>query len=108
MCRGLVCSCDCGISLSYSLTFYNHLADEERAGCFILIVVLLSCSCSCYVSLPYGAMGWSLVCHCCKFVFYGQIKLTIFLTLIWFTVYAESGSVCLYAESHSVSLCREL
>ena len=32
----------------------NHLADLERVGCYILLIVLLSHGCLCYVSL--GAM----------------------------------------------------
>ena len=37
---------------------------EERAGCFILIVYLLSCDCKCSVSLSHGVVGWSAVCDC--------------------------------------------
>ena len=32
----------------------NHLAEEERAGCFTLAVFLLSCDFWCSVSLPRG------------------------------------------------------
>ena len=42
----------------------NHLAEEERARFFTVIVFLLSCSYNCYISLPHGAMGWSVVCDC--------------------------------------------
>ena len=31
-----------------------------RAGCFVLIVFLLSCGCLCSVSLPCDAVGWSV------------------------------------------------
>ena len=37
--------------------FYNHLDGEERAGCFTLIVFLMSCVCLCSVALPHGAVG---------------------------------------------------
>ena len=39
----------------------NHLAEEERACCFTLIVFLPSCGYSCNVSLPF-VMFWSVVC----------------------------------------------
>ena len=42
--------------------FCNHLDEEERAGCFALIVFLMSCYCYCSVALPHCAMGWSAVC----------------------------------------------
>ena len=37
---------------------------ESRAGCFALIVFLMSCDCKCSVALPHGAVGWSAVCDC--------------------------------------------
>ena len=42
----------------------RYLAGEERAGCFTLIVSLMSCGCLCSLSLPHGAVGWSAVCAC--------------------------------------------
>ena len=42
----------------------NHLVEEERAGCFTLIVLLMPFDCYCSVSLPHGALGWSAVCDC--------------------------------------------
>ena len=41
----------------------NHLdeAERERAGCFALIVFLMSSDCYCSVALPHGAVG---VCDC--------------------------------------------
>ena len=39
--------------------FFNHIDEEERAGCFTLIVFLLSCDCTRSVTLPYSAVG----CH---------------------------------------------
>ena len=36
----------------------------ERAGCFTLIVFLMSCDLLCSADLPHGTMGWSAVCDC--------------------------------------------
>ena len=36
-----------------------HLGEEERAGCFTLIVLLMSCDCC--VALPHSTVGWSAV-----------------------------------------------
>ena len=41
-----------------TLQFSNHLVEEERAGCFTLIVLRLS------MSHPLCADGWSTVCNC--------------------------------------------
>ena len=51
----LVCITLCLASL------YNHLTVEGRAGCFNLIVYLLSYGCKCFVSVPRGNVGWSAV-----------------------------------------------
>ena len=51
----MLCSTMCHVS------FYNHLTVERRAGCFNLIVYLLSYGCECFVSIPRGAVGWSAV-----------------------------------------------
>ena len=40
---------------------------RERAGCLTLIVFIVLCGSYCYVSLPYGAVDWSMVCDCCIF-----------------------------------------
>ena len=37
--------------------------DEEKAGCFTLIVFLLSCGCKCSVTLPCSAVSWSVAFH---------------------------------------------
>ena len=42
----------------------NHLAGDEVADWFTLIVFLISCGCKCYVSLPQVALGRSAVCDC--------------------------------------------
>ena len=44
--------------------FYNHLDEEEGAGCFALIVFLMSCVCKCSVVLSHCAVGWSAMCNC--------------------------------------------
>ena len=41
--------------------FGNHLDLEKRAGCFTLIVFLMSSDCQCCVTLIRGAVGWSVV-----------------------------------------------
>ena len=52
--------------IQYFMPFYlcNHLNGEEKAGCFTLIVFLMSCDGECYVALPHVAMGWSAVFDC--------------------------------------------
>ena len=42
----------------------HHLAEEETAGYYTLIVFRLSCGGLCYVSLPRGTTSWSVVCNC--------------------------------------------
>ena len=42
----------------------NHLVEEERAGCFTLIVILMSGGCYCSLPLPHVTGGWSAVCDC--------------------------------------------
>ena len=50
-----------GEGLFLSLFSYA-LQEEERAGCFIFIVLRTSGYCKCSVALSHGAMGWSAVC----------------------------------------------
>ena len=40
----------------------NHLEEEEKAGCFAIIVLQIYCYYKCSVALPHGALGWSAVC----------------------------------------------
>ena len=47
-----------------SFWFCNHLDWEERAGCFVITFFLMSCDSQCSVALPYGAVGWSVLCAC--------------------------------------------
>ena len=42
----------------------NHLEEEEKAGCFAIIVLKMKCYYKCSVALPRGAVGWSAVCDC--------------------------------------------
>ena len=78
-----VCSMFCCAFLCF--LFCNYHDGEERAGCFILFVFLMSCFCYCSVALPHGAMGLSAVCDCCIlqiipfcfFSYIGQIKLSL-------------------------------
>ena len=61
---GFVCLVLCNPVLSVLSSFCNYLAEEERAGCFTLIVILVSCGYQCSRSLPHGAMQRSSVCNC--------------------------------------------
>ena len=42
----------------------NHLEEEEKSGCFAIIVLQMYCSYQCSVALPHGVVGWSAVCDC--------------------------------------------
>ena len=53
----------CSFSV-FSTEVCNHLAEEERAACFTLIVFLLSYGGLCSVSLSRGVVGWSTDCNC--------------------------------------------
>ena len=52
-CRGLVCDCDIFMSLSCPLGSGERF---RSSSC-----VLLSCGCKCYMSLPRGAVAWSVI-----------------------------------------------
>ena len=41
---------------------WSHFAEKEGACCLTLIVLWMSMFCS--VSLPNGALSWSVVCNC--------------------------------------------
>ena len=43
------------------ISICNHLDEEEKAGCFAIIVLKMYCYYKCYVALPHGAVGWSAV-----------------------------------------------
>ena len=42
----------------------NHLEEEEKAGCFAIIVLRMYFYYKCSVVLPHGAVGLSSVCYC--------------------------------------------
>ena len=44
--------------------FCNHLEEEEKTGCFAIIVLQMYCYYKCSVALPHGAMDWSAVYDC--------------------------------------------
>ena len=52
-CCGLVCDCDIFLCLSYPLGSGERL---RSSSC-----VLLSCGCKCKMSLPRGAVAWSVI-----------------------------------------------
>ena len=46
----------------FFVLFCNHLEEEEKAGCFAIIIVpQIHCYYKCSVALPHGAVGWSAV-----------------------------------------------
>ena len=45
------------------LVLQYHLEEEEKAGCFAIIVQIY-CWIRWFVALPHGAMGWYAVCDC--------------------------------------------
>ena len=44
--------------------FCNHLEEEEKTGCFAIIVLQVYCYYKCSVVLPHGAVGWPAVYDC--------------------------------------------
>ena len=42
----------CYVVFGVLFSLYNYLVEKKRAGCFTLIVFLLSCVCLCSVSHP--------------------------------------------------------
>ena len=45
------------------LWFCNNLEEEEKAGCFAVVVLQMYSYYGCSVALPGGAMDWSAVCE---------------------------------------------
>ena len=41
----------------------SHLEEEEKSGCFAIIVLQMNCYYKCSVALPDGAMGCSAVAY---------------------------------------------
>ena len=52
------------MKLVHKSTVFNHLDEEERAGCFAFIVFQMPCYCKCFVALPHAAVVWSALCDC--------------------------------------------
>ena len=52
---------DCIVS---NFQFCNHLKEEKKADCFVIIVLQMYCYYKCSVALPHGVMGWFAVCDC--------------------------------------------
>ena len=83
--------CDTCFAMQYlvSILLCNHYAREERAGCFILIVYLLSCECK----LPHGVAGLQYVIV----VFSGLLGLKIALSIaaypMIYLTYREQNSL---------------
>ena len=42
----------------------NHLEEEEKAGCFPIIVLHMYCYYKCSVVLSHGDVDWSAMCNC--------------------------------------------
>ena len=61
---GFLCLSLFGMHYFLSFLVCNHLEEEERAGCFVFVVLRMSHYCICSVALPYGAVGRSAVCDC--------------------------------------------
>ena len=57
-----VCNCSMVCCTSMSILVCNHLDGEERTGCFVWFVLLVSRDCC--VTLSRGAMSLSVVCDC--------------------------------------------
>ena len=55
---------------SLSFLFCNHLDWEESAGCFTLIIFLVSWDFWYSVVLPRGALGWTAVCACLNYIIF--------------------------------------
>ena len=51
------------LCLVFVLVLYD-LDENERAGCFVLVVVLLSSGCWFSMALLRGSLGWTTVCGC--------------------------------------------
>ena len=47
------------------MKFYMYgLEEEEKAGCFTIIVLQMFFYYKCSVALPHYAVGWAAVCDC--------------------------------------------
>ena len=46
------------------LCVHSSFEEEEKPGCFAIIVLQMYCYYKCSVSIPRGAVDWSAVCDC--------------------------------------------
>ena len=62
---GVMClSLFCYALLCVHSSVCSHFEEEEKAGCFAIIVLPMYCFHKCPVTLPHGAVGLSAVCDC--------------------------------------------
>ena len=62
---GALClSLFCYVLLCVHSSFCNHFEQEEKAGCFAIIVLQMHCYYKSSMALPHGVVGWSAVCDC--------------------------------------------
>ena len=43
-----------------SILVLQTIEEEEKAGCFAIIVLQMYCDYKCSLALPHGAVGWSV------------------------------------------------
>ena len=61
---GLCLPLFCYALLCVHSSFAIIIEEEEKAGCFAIIVLQMYCYYKCFVALPHGAVDWSAVCDC--------------------------------------------
>ena len=88
---------------------------RKRAGCFALIMYLLSCGCYCSVSLPHGVMGLSVVCDCGISWSYFLVILTFFKLLLssWnlmqlSTIFNQTTVLCVHTFTSIIFLKKNI
>ena len=81
---------------------YNHLEEEERAGCFALIVLRMSCYCKCSVALLHTVPWVSLQCVIVVFPDYTHLLFFYHKTLIlYFSIFIEG---CIQVNSFAPNI----
>ena len=71
----------CSAVLCVLYSFVIISLGKERAGCFTFVVFLMSCRCY-YLTIPHGAMGWSVVCESGIYWSY-SLLITLAVLTIW-------------------------
>ena len=99
LCFAIVLLC----SMWYHFWFCNHLAEEERAGCFNLVIFFLSCGCWCSVSLPHCAVGWSFHIRESPPQF-ENIMARVYVRSIMCSMYYVPNSPILFARNGTVKI----